>query len=553
MATPVSASPSAPGSAPHTRAPSVVLPEYSVLPPNFDFPESRVLIIITGGTICMQRSVDGYVPATNFLKFGLAPRPDFNDGSYPDPLEVVLDNAGTRKAVQSLRTPASAYDRRVRYAVHEFETLLDSSSIDARGWDLIAETVARNYRLYDGFVVLHGTDSLAYTSSALSFMLRNLGKPVILTGSQAPMVELQNDATDNLLGALVVAGHFMLPEVCLFFNGTLFRGNRATKVSADSYAAFASPNFPPLATISSRKTQVQWHLIHRPTSLAEFAVHTKLDTAHVACLRIFPGIKPEMVDAVLRLPDLKGLVLESFGAGNTPGGPDGALVRVLAEAVARGIVIVNITQCLAGSVSPLYAPATVLGRAGVVFGGDMTSEAALTKLSYLLSRDGSPEDVARDMGISIAGEVSESRPTAFAHPGLEGGTGALTPQVETLTALGYAVREGDERGVERLVKAEGRWLLNDADYSGNTPVHFAATGPNPSILRSFLKAGASVHLRNRGGRTPLFLAAAAGLVDNVRLLREAGAHLHGGEIRAARSARDEDGNRGVWEVAGLEG
>jgi 60kDa lysophospholipase len=406
--------------------------------------------------------------ARNFLKFGLAPRPSFNDGSYPEPIEIVLDDNGTRKAVTSLRTPISAYERSVRYAVYEFEQLLDSSSIDAAGWDEIAKTVYRNYQLFDGFVVLHGTDSLAYTCSALSFMLQNLGKPVILTGSQAPMLELQNDATDNLLSSLIIAGHFMIPEVCLFFNFKLYRGNRTTKVSADDFAAFASPNFPPLATITSLKTNITWHNVYRPTSLNPFSIKTRLDTAHVACLRVFPGIKPEMVDAVLRVERLKGLILETFGAGNTPGGPDSALTKVLSTAIReRGIVIINVTQCLSGSVSPLYAPATALGKAGVVFGHDMTTEAALTKLSYLLSLPGAtPEEIARQMSESICGELTETVQTVFSHPG----RGTLTPERTSLTALAYAVQAGNLQAAKDVMRGEGKFLLNDADYSGNTPL-----------------------------------------------------------------------------------
>ena len=293
----------------------------------------------------MTRSPNGFVPARGFLNTALAPRPSFNDGSESVDLDIVVAE-GCMRPLRSLRTPLSQYARHIRYAVLEFDELLDSSSVDARGWTLIAQTISRNYRLFDAFVVLHGTDSLAYTSSALSFMLQNLGKPVILTGSQAPMLELQNDATDNLLGSLVIAGHFMIPEVCLFFNYKLFRGNRATKVSADEFSAFASPNFPPLATITSSKTNVFWNLIHRPTRIKQFSVQTNLDTAHVACLRIFPGIKPAMVEAVLKVPGLRGLVLETFGAGNAPGGPDSAMTRILTEAVQRGIVIINITQCL---------------------------------------------------------------------------------------------------------------------------------------------------------------------------------------------------------------
>ena len=316
--------------------------EYNL--PNGTAPESRVLIIITGGTICMKRSANGFVPARGFLESGMAPRPSFNDGSNPGHVNVMMDDQ-TEKSFRSLRTPISTYRKHVRYAVLEFEELLDSSSIDAKGWGDIAQTIHRNYKLFDAFVVLHGTDSLAYTCSALSFMLQNLGKPVILTGSQAPMLELQNDATDNLLGSLIVAGHFMIPEVCLFFNYKLFRGNRATKVSASDFGAFASPNFPPLATITSLKTHVSWELIHRPTHIEPFSIQTSRATDHVACLRIFPGIRPEMVDAVLKVEGLKGLVLETFGPGNAPGGQDGALTRVFGEAIKRGVVIVNVTQC----------------------------------------------------------------------------------------------------------------------------------------------------------------------------------------------------------------
>lgn len=424
----------------------------------------------------MRRSEDGLVPARGFLKAGLAPRPCFNDGSYPEPLEIVIDDKGTRKAVQSLRTPISTYDRRVRYCVLEFENLLDSSSIDAAGWDQIAKTVYRNYQLFDGFVILHGTDSLAYSCSALSFMLHNLGKPVILTGSQAPMMQLQTDAEDNLLGALIIAGHFMIPEVCLFFNFKLFRGNRATKISSDDFQAFASPNLPPLATITSLRTNVSWSKVYRPTDMHPFSIQTKLDTAHVACLRIFPGMKPEMVDAVLRLEGLKGLVLETFGAGNTPGGPDSAMTRILADAVKRGIVIVNVTQCLSGSVSPLYAPATILGRAGVVFGMDMTSEAALTKLAYLLALPGAtPEEVAKQMSVSIRGELTEATRTHFEHPKA---SGTLTPELSSLTALGYAIQKGHLQETRDIIRGEARWLLNDADYNLNTPVvshHFRRT------------------------------------------------------------------------------
>jgi len=435
----------------------------------------------------------------------------------------------------------------VRYAVLEFEELLDSSSIDSKGWTQIATTIHRNYTLFDGFVVLHGTDSLAYTSSALSFMLQNLGKPVILTGSQTPVADRRTDAIANLLDSIDLAGHFMIPEVCLCFNSQLFRGNRATKVSASAFDAFCSPNLSPIAKLTAMDTDVAWDLVYRPTELRSFSIQTDLDLHHVACLRIFPGIKPEMVEGVLRTGGLRGLVLETFGSGNAPGGADNAMTRVIEEAVQRGIVIVNVTQCLTGAVNPVYAPGMVLGRVGVVAGADMTTEAALTKLSYLLALpNATPESVTREMSVSLRGEMTENARTIFSHP-----TGSLTPQVTNLTAMSYAVAAGDFQRTKDLLRSEPHWLLNKADYSGNTPMHLAATGPNLEVLRFFLSQGGSVHMRNitGSGRTPLFLAANAGYVGHVALLRQAGAHLHSEEWEIARlhALRRPD----VWRLAGV--
>ncbi|KAL6722127.1 hypothetical protein ACLMJK_001233 [Lecanora helva] len=548
--------------------------------------ESRVLIIMTGGTICMKQSTDGLIPSRGFLQAGMEPRPSFNDGSKPDDVEVVIDD-GTTKHYQSLRTPVSRYSKHVRYAVFEFEELLDSSSINAfdlkkpmliprpplaDGWSHIASTIYRNYIHFDAFVVLHGTDSLAYTCSALSFMLQNLGKPVILTGSQAPMMELQNDATDNMLGSLIIAGHFMIPEVCLFFNYKLFRGNRTTKASASDFAAFSSPNFPPLATISSMKTHVSWDLIDRPTDMERFSIHTSQATGDVACLRIFPGIRPDMVEAVLQIKGLKGLVLETFGeyevenitssskfhfssacleasrftisgAGNAPEGPDGALIRIFTEAVKRGIVIVNVTQCMTGTVSPLYAPAMLLNRAGVIPGHDMTTEAALAKLSYLLSLPNlDTPAIIQQMSVPLRGEFTEQTNMIFEHP-----QGTLPMRVENLTRLGYAISNGNTTEVQEMLTGNLGWLLNEADYSGNTPLHIAAAGPNVDILRMLLTNGASVHLRNRAGRTPLFVAALAQLADHVAVLKQAGAHLSAEELAAARLQAKTAPN--IWHVA----
>jgi lysophospholipase len=449
----------------------------------------------------------------------------------------------------SLRTPPSKYSRHVRYTLYEFPILLDSSSISADGWSQIAQCVQLNYALYDGFVILHGTDSLSYTASALSFMFSHLGRPIILTGSQSPIFALQSDAVDNLLGSLIIAGTFLIPEVCLFFHHALYRGNRTTKISASSFEAFASPNFPPLATVTGMGIDVNWNLIRRPTTLAKFAVQFALDTAHVACLRVFPGITPSLLDSVLNVPNLRGLILETFGAGNAPSGPDGALTAVIRAAIARGTVIVNVSQCPSGTVSPLYAPASALGAAGVVFGRDLTTEAALTKLFFLLAR---PElgydEIAAQMGESLRGEMTEAPATMqFAHLPADEEGAALSPAQMAFAELGYTIAMGDVAGVRARLDADRHRLLLESDYAGNTALHLAAVGAETEVVRELLVRGASVHVRNFANNTPLWLAEKMGREANVELLRRTGAMLHVEEKSKAEemAARVVEENRKV--------
>lgn len=269
-------------------------------------------------------------------------------------------------------------------------------------WLRMARDIELNYSNFDAFVILHGTDTMSYTASALSFLLENLGKTVIVTGAQVPLSELRNDAVENLLGALLVASSFIIPEVCLFFASTLYRGNRSSKVSNNALSAFDSPNLPPLAR-AGISIDVNWALVERPRAISSFRAHDRM-ASNVALLRLFPGMPTDTVRRILS-SDIEGLCLESFGAGNAPSRPD--LLEAFRDATQRGVVIVNITQCLQGEVSAIYAVGQKLAAVGVVAGADMTPECALAKLAYLLSKkDLTREQVRELMGRSIRGELT---------------------------------------------------------------------------------------------------------------------------------------------------
>ncbi len=332
----------------------------------------RIYIAYTGGTIGMKPTRAGYRPESGYLQKQMAQMPELRHASMP------------------------------AFTIHEYKPLLDSSNMTPREWMKIARDIAGHYRRYDGFLVLHGTDTMAYTASALPFMLNGLGKPVIITGSQIPLCEVRNDARENLITSLLIASEYDIPEVLLYFGGRLLRGCRAVKVSADGFAAFASPNLPPLGTVGS-DIEINWPLVRRgrrKLRLEEFK-----SPAVVSTLRLFPGIAPDLVRNVLR-PPLQGLVLEAYGVGNGPD-RDPEFIAALADATERGVVIVDCTQCLEGTVDlSEYATGSALARAGVISGYDMTAEAALTKLYYLFSRGYSPARVKREVVRDLRGEMT---------------------------------------------------------------------------------------------------------------------------------------------------
>ena len=291
----------------------------------------------------------------------------------------------------------------------QFAKPIDSSAMNPSHWAEIAEVIEQKYDEVDGFVVLHGTDTMAYTASALSFMLENLNKPVIVTGSQLPIGEVRTDGEENLITALQIAaaedenGEPMVREVAILFENYLWRGNRSTKSSADNFNAFKSNNYPELARIGldiNFKREYLW----RGKVEGKLKVRYPMDT-NVMFLTLFPGISELVVRHVLSTPGIKGVVLKSFGAGNAPN--EAWFLDVVRHAIERGVVVVNITQCTNGCVMPMrYVTGKELSDAGCVSGYDLTSEAAITKLMYLLGQGLSAEEVKRQMATSLCGEMT---------------------------------------------------------------------------------------------------------------------------------------------------
>ncbi|MCC2615436.1 asparaginase [Aestuariibacter halophilus] len=333
--------------------------------------KKHIYVAYTGGTIGMRPSEHGYVPAKGFLGDTLADMPEFHRDEMP------------------------------HFTLHEYDSLIDSSDMSPSDWQQIADDIQTNYDDYDGFIILHGTDTMAYTASALSFMLENLSKPVIVTGSQIPLAELRSDGQVNLLNALYIAANFPIPEVSLFFNNKLLRGNRSRKLDADGFDAFGSPNCDPLLT-AGINIEVKAGTVkpHQRNALTVSPVSPQ----PIGVITLYPGISAEVIRNTLQQP-VKALILLSYGVGNAPQNP--ALLAQLENARDNDIIVLNCTQCIHGKVNMAgYANGHVLREVGVVSGMDMTPEAALAKLHYLLSKSLSVEQIKQQLQQNLCGELT---------------------------------------------------------------------------------------------------------------------------------------------------
>ena len=341
---------------------------------------NKVLLIYTGGTIGMGKN-----PATGVLE--------------PLDFDHLVSNI-----------PEFAYIN-TQIDIHQFATPIDSSDMTPTLWAQLVQIITAQYNHYDGFVILHGTDTMAYTASALSFMMENLTKPVILTGSQLPVGQLRTDGKENLVTSIEIASLYkddgtpMVPEVCIYFSGKLLRGNRSTKTNADGFNAFDSFNYPHLCEAGVNFVFNE-HNILKPDFSKPMIPHTRLDQ-HVAVFSLFPGIQEDIIRQLSNIPGLKALVMRSYGSGNAP--RQHWLMKALKDISERGITIVNISQCVSGCVSmERYDTGYQLKDAGIVSGCDSTVEAAVTKLMSLNARFDDAAYIRQLMLTSIAGEISIS-------------------------------------------------------------------------------------------------------------------------------------------------
>uniref|UniRef100_A0A0N5AJT7 asparaginase n=1 Tax=Syphacia muris TaxID=451379 RepID=A0A0N5AJT7_9BILA len=523
---------------------------------NQSYPESRVLVLYTGGTIGMKSHHGVYYPEENFLPQTIRNLPPLNDNDY-------VEKQYGNELVQPYCLPVlRQYNKRVVYWMVEYHPLLDSSDMTFDDWIRIAKDIYDAYNKYDGFVVLHGTDTLAYTACALSFMLENLGKPVVITGAQIPVSEVRSDGRENLICSLIIAGNLDIPEVTVYFNNKLMRGNRCIKVDSSGLDAFDSPNMLPLAKMEIN-IKVNYDSIYRAPP-GPFRVTENL-CRNISMLRIFPSMTIESVKAALQ-PPTAGVVLQTYGAGNMPTRRKD-IINEIKKAVDRGCLVVNCSQCVRGQVDVNYATGKQLYDIGVIPGSDMTTEAAVIKLSYVAGND--EWDLPKKQIImqqNLRGEMTVSTKTTLEDLNIIPELAQFLKisssfEVEALKSalfpplLCHAAKIGDLNLLEKLRSSGADFSI--PDYNGRTPLHIAASVGQANAVNYLLQNGCCINTKDRFNQCALTLAVRSKSIDCIRLLRNAGAQINidpedlGLEMCLCVSRCDMDGLT-AWLLAGAD-
>ncbi|CAK5277609.1 unnamed protein product [Mycena citricolor] len=593
--------------------------------------ESRVLVIYTGGTIGMLIGNRGYVPEPFFLTETLKSQTRFHD-PFQDSLfsnsgsvqgfRQFLSSTSGRSSPQSGNTPvnpqfeqptllsdkrpAGSFDmhpiirrlfearipslimprssvsgssdsKAIRYAILEWNPLLDSSNIENEDWIRLASEIELNYHYFDAFVILHGTDTMSYTSSALSFLLEDLGKTVILTGAQIPLSQLRNDAVDNLMGALMIAGNYIIPgnwaisgedmltklwhknAVCISITPTaLFRGNRVSKVSSYDLGAFHSPNFAPLVNGKAVGIDivVNWNDVLRQTSLRRFRAHKEM-SPHVATLRLFPGITTPTIRAFLA-PPVRGVVLETFGSGNAPQRQD------LIQAFKGTCALTKLSYLLS---KPEFSVDQIRKLMSTPLRGELTrhSATALSQATLVQNMENIQgllsEFVRMSVPLTQAPQITISLPDGNAQDAAASWTSTAAEAASTEAALlpfliHSAAARNDVEGIQFCLKSNSRMICLDS-ATGGSPLHAAALNGSTACVQLLLNSGALVHLRDSLGHTALYYAARKGFGEIVDLLVQAGALLSGSDglyaSMAAKSALQNSDKLyiDIWDRAGV--
>jgi lysophospholipase len=484
------------------------------------YKERQVLILYTGGTIGMVKNDHGLAPRKKFLYDYCLNHPNLCDKELTQ--KLILNNEKQNYILNMsdyLITPEINSERRTFYKIYEFEEIIDSSNMNMEYWKLIGRSVQKFYNDFDGFIILHGTDTMNYTACVLSFMLENLNKPVILTGSQIPLIEIRNDALKNLIDALTIAGTYHIPEVTLMFDSQLFRGNRTIKNDNMGLSAFESPNLCPLVTLGIN-IKVNWDIIlSAPTE--EFDFFEDFDN-RITVIKFFPIIKDSTFESFFK-PPIKAVIMETYGAGTFP--TDRVKIHeIISNANKNGIIVVNVAQCRKGS--HISSDMEKLFQSiGVIYAGDITVECCLAKLSYLLGKKYDTKKIQALLQESLRGEVSIIQPPEIFSLHSKPFVNALVSLMNnekkseenyiiatTLlpTVISELVENASNIGIEhnlsllkKLEKVIKRINFNDFSSNKKTPLHFAAINGCLEIVEFLLKCRLNINQIDDENFTPL--------------------------------------------------